>query len=88
MRLSVRLHALGVKNPLGRDELLAVAPVAIAEVLGRFRREGLLSEGAEWTLRGGAARCLADELRPSIEREIEADEYLIGRLLAGRSRPS
>ncbi len=87
-RLSARLHALGVKNPLGREEILALAPVEIRQALDRFQREGVLVDGGEWTLRGGATRRLADELRPTIERALEADQYLIDRLIAGRSRPS
>lgn len=85
-RLSARLHGLGVKNPLGREEIRALAPVEIRQALDQFRREGVLVDGDEWALRGGAARRLAEELRPTIERGVEADQHLIDRLIAGRSR--
>lgn len=85
-RLSARLHALGVKSPLGREEIRALPPVEIRQVLDHFRREGVLVGGGEWALRGGAARRLAEELRPTIERGVEADQHLIDRLIAGRSR--
>ncbi len=85
-RLSSRLHVFGIENPLGRDELFALAPSEMSKVIEAFRTEGVLTDGPEWVFRRAVAGRVADEVRPSIEREVDADQYLIDRLIAGMRR--
>ena len=83
-RLAARLHAFGIRSPLTRDGLRALAPAEIKESLQAFRRAGLLDDSPAWTLRAAQARSLSRDLARTVDRAIHAEDLLIDRLLKRR----
>ena len=61
-RLSSRLHAFGLHNPLTSNDLPYFSPSQLRRHLERARKAGLLDEGPGWTHRAAAARACALDL--------------------------
>ena len=83
-RLAARLDAFGIRSPLTRNGLRALAPAEIKESLQAFRRAGLLDDSPAWTLRAAQARSLTVDLARTVDRAIQADDLLVDRLLKRR----
>jgi hypothetical protein len=71
---NARLRAAGIK-PLFAGEILTALPVhALVRALDTLRHEGLLGPGHAWTLRARSVFPISEEVRSSMERDLERDK--------------